>query len=492
MEQVVELFGRYRSREIAFKELTSTLKTFLSHHPQASRQGLGWLDLAQQRQPMPVTDFIQLRADMDYLLRSLALQTAEVDPTRIGSATPRTVSMSAPSNDMQSTVVQRPAEDVGATVVNNAAIALSVVDEDSAPTVIKAPAASEDNDATQVAANPQAFTPPTAAMKNEDATRIAPVRNDVDDATVVAKATSVADTEATVVAAKISTDERTVIATPKSADPTLVVARAATPTAPPEDATHVAAPREASPKMPHSQRVPPRTTTLPDKSSPPAAPAPRSSSLVLGVVGGIAAAIVLVGAIALWKSAGTQSQSVTPPLASSVATTPNSSITPQNDTVINTSSSVTESPTIEPADTLDAPQGETVMLQLEIVSDTTPADKLSLAANAVMSTAAIRPSVQPIPPQEPIEPLHTDINGLLTQVKQRVDNGRLLPADDPNSATFAIKALIAKAPDSNEVSEARKILSQAHLELARQAREKGDLDAAQTHLDNAFDVRLMQ
>lgn len=500
MEQVVELFGRYRSREIAFKELNATLKTFLGNHPQATRQGLGWLDLAQQRQPMPVTEFIQLRADMDYLLRSLALQSPEIDPTRIGNAAPRTITL--PKSDAQSTVVQRAAESLDATVVNNAgAVAAEKVPSDKTTpekTVFQKPASQEDeathiavnvradDDATRIAAKASADT-----STNEDATRIAAVSANPTTRPPAASK----DSEATVVVnAAAPADERTVIATPKVADPTMIATpRSATPSERGEDATRVVTPREAVPKMPHSQRVPPRVVTAPEKTATPVPPAPRSASLVLGVVAGIAAAIVLVGGFALWKS-------TRPPSDASatveVDAQPRSAATNASDNTRDTASNTGSRPVISTETsgantiatvTTGADETETVMLQLEVVSDSSVVD-----GSAVLPSTAPRPSMQPIPAKEPVEPLPTDINGLLSSVKNRVDKGRLLPADDPNSATFAIKALIAKAPDSNEVSEARKILSQAHLELARQAREKGDLDAAQTHLDNAFDVRLMQ
>lgn len=482
MEQVVELFGRYRSREIAFKELNATLKTFLGNHPQAPRQGLGWLDLAQQRQPMPVTEFIQLRADMDYLLRSLALQSPEIDPTRIGNAAPRTITL--PKDDALSTVVQHAADELDATVVNNAGAAapLTVAPEKTA----FQKATSQEDEATHIAMK---------AHADDDATRIAAVSPPVTSPTTP----PTGDSEATVVAktATPPTDERTVIATPKVADPTVIaVARTATPIERGEDATRVVAPRDAVPKMPHSQRVPPRAATVPEKTPAPAAPASRSSSLVLGIVAGIAAAIVLVGALALWKSSRSPSDS--PVAVTGDSQSQSTAVLPadkksDSDTTTSTMVSSESNSTNTVALVKSSDQNtETVMLQLEVVSDSPAADTPASAANAILPSNSLRPSVQPIPAKEPVEPLPTDVHGLLVSVKNRVEKGRLLPADDPNSATFAIKALIAKAPDSNEVSEARKVLSQAHLELARQAREKGDLDSAQTHLDNAFDVRLMQ
>lgn len=433
MEQVVELFGRYRSREIGLKELTGTLKNFLLHHPQAPRQGLGWLDLAQQRYPLPVTDFIQLRTDMDYLLRSLAMQSpaSDADTTRIGMTAPQ----GRPEHTLLPSVAVPPA--------------MSGAD-DGLATRIAAPA--DDGMATRIAAPIDDGLATVIATPADDglATVIAPS----------ALPTATSTNEATVLAPPLPLAEATVIATPLSQPAT--------------EATRVAAPqppgREA-PKMPHSQRVPPRTVTV----APPAPPA-RSSTPVLAVIGGIALALLLAGGFAWWRH--------TPPVAAPL-TPEKVATTPRPERVL-PDEPVTGGDTAHDASTAE----NTITLKLEI--DNAEATTQTAPETAVQASTPMPAATEKIPPHAPAEPLPTDVDGLLLTVKSRIEKGRLLPADDPGSATFAIKALIARAPESNAVSEARKQLSQAHLELARQARERGDLDAAQTHLDNAFDVRLMK
>lgn len=464
MEQVVELFGRFRSREIGLKELTGTLRNFLLHHPQAPKQGLGWLDLAQQRYPLPVTDFIQLRADMDYLLRSLALQSpaADADTTRIGMTAPH-----ARHDDTLLPSVAVPPPLSGR--------------DDGLATRIAAPA--DDGLSTRIAA------PADEGM----ATCIAPPNADDELATVIAgvqTAAAALGNDATVVNAALSDDGATVIANP--AMPRDIAINEATVLAPPlpladatviaptlpqagTEATRVAAPQAPGrdvPKMPHSQRVPPRTVTV----APPAPPA-RSSTPVMAVIGGIALALLVAGGFAGWRH--TQTPAVAPITPEKVATTP------RLETVLPAEAQTA-------ADAIDdaSASENTITLKLEI--DNATAVMQASPATPTGSNTQASASVQPISTKEPVEPLPNDVDGLLLTVKSRIEKGRLLPAEDQNSATFAIKALIAKAPESNAVSEARKQLSQAHLELAKQARERGDLEAAQTHLDNAFDVRLMK
>lgn len=460
MEQVVELFGRYRLRNIASRELIQALKTLLTQHPEAIRQGLGWLDLAQQRQPMPVTEFIQLRADMDFLLRSLALQSPP-------SGQERTVTV---IDDDASTVIERQWDEDDAATVINAASAASPTDDDNAPTVFAAASGNmaTDDDATCIAASAANAATPDTDTDATEATRIAAPPH---------LQTPAAEAEPTVIAGPRHVAEPTLIASgaaaavrpasPAGSAPAAITR--ATTSQVPADATRVAGSRDASPKMPHSQRVPPRTVTVPGPTT--ATPA-RSSAPVLAVIGTIAIAIMAVGGFAWWHSRPATELATLPvaPLQDA-ATTP---ITQPS------SAQLARPPVADARDDATADQQETVTLKLQVIDETQKAVEIRPAPDKTPVSAG------------PVEALPHDATGLLTVVKKRIDQGRLLPADDPGSATFAIKALIAAAPDSNATGEARKLLSQAHLELARQAREKGDLDAAQTHLNNAFDVRLMK
>lgn len=493
MEQVVELFGRYRSREIGLSALTATLKTFLLHQPQAPRQGLGWLDLAQQRQPMPVTEFIQLRADMDYLLRSLALQSppADTDTTRIGITSPQ----SRPGD----TLLPAAPQPLAGVRAEHASVA-SASEATSPPSILG------DNDATHIAGARNDSQETRMAMPAEDdglATLMQASPQDDDTATVIASPSLPLDDEATVLAPPLPVTDATVIANPTTETEATVIAAPlsnashaaashATVThaastvspaphhAPPTitDATQVAAvplpPGRDAPKMPHSQRVPPRTVTV--TPTPVTAPAARNPTPVLATVAGIALALLVAGGFAWWRHAPqeTGSTNETPArMAKSV------------ESALPTEQPLTGTNTAQPANQ------ESVTLKIEVEGMQATASTDATDQNTPDTSG--HGSVQPPPTQAPktAVPLPSDADALLAVVKKRIEQHRLLPAEDPDTATYAIKALIARAPDSNAVSEARKLLSQAHLDLARQAREKGDLEAAQTHLDNAFDVRLM-
>jgi hypothetical protein len=470
MEQVVELFGRYRAREIGLSALTATLKNFLQHQPQAPRQGLGWLDLAQQRQPMPVTEFIQLRADMDYLLRSLVLQSApaDTDTTRIGITSPQ----SRPGDTLlPATLGDNDSTHIAGTANSQQASAIAEPAEDEQATLIQA--SQEDDDLSTVIAAP-------SLPRNDEATVLAPPLP-VTDATVIAPPTS--ETEATVLAAPLQAAPQALANSPAphQAPPTIT------------DATQVAAiplpPGRDAPKMPHSQRVPPRTVTV--TPTPAAAPASRNPTPVLATVAGIALALIVAGGFAWWRHAPKETGSTNETPASTAASVERA--LPKGKTPAD---SKTAPPTTQESSTQESSTQQSVTLKIEVDGRqvTTNTDATSTdAADANTADASGHGSVQPPPSQPPrtAAPLPTDADALLAVVKKRIEQHRLLPADDPETATYAIKALIARAPDSNAVSEARKLLSQAHLELARKAREQGDLEAAQTHLDNAFDVRLM-
>lgn len=475
MEQVVELFGRFRSRQIPLRELTDTLKVFLANHPQAPRQGLGWLDLAQQRQPMPVTDFIQLRADMDFLLRNIAPHLQAEESTLIGkTVAPGRRNEAAPSTSQEDTgtlVAGKAVEEESGTLATRIArpllVAEAVVTEDAAATRISKSRRVEADAATLVPGQARAVA---AAA---EATVIAPpVSVPANSASVDIDATRMAET--TVVAGNF----RQPSTPPASNSPAA------------SEATRIAAPQQ---KMPHTQRVPPRLPTTP--TAPPADTLPANvmqKRPVLAAVAGIAAALMLVGGVALWSSK--QSSQPSAPLA--IESKQESSPVPQaveaSAPILDQNAVTTNAVTTGVEDSQNQlPAGsDTVMLQLEVVQDSqNPTASLSLQSRAVTERP---PSVQPAPVTEAVETLPNDAAGLLKVLQRRIASGRLLPVDDPNSATTALRALIAKAPDSAATSEARTALSQAHLELARLAREKGDLDAAQIHLDNAFEVRLMK
>lgn len=77
---------------------------------------------------------------------------------------------------------------------------------------------------------------------------------------------------------------------------------------------------------------------------------------------------------------------------------------------------------------------------------------------------------------------------LLTLIRERVELRLLLPADDPATAHGALRELEKRFAGSEELISARKLLKDTHLKLSDEARGEGRWEAAQQHLDAAFDV----
>ncbi|PIE41143.1 MAG: hypothetical protein CSA49_04740 [Gammaproteobacteria bacterium] len=65
MEKVNDLFKSFRNKEIEYDELFGALTRMLSEDPHLSGEAVAALDKAQQQTPIPVTDFINLRAKLE-------------------------------------------------------------------------------------------------------------------------------------------------------------------------------------------------------------------------------------------------------------------------------------------------------------------------------------------------------------------------------------------------------------------------------------------
>ncbi|MFZ5604602.1 MAG: hypothetical protein ACOY7J_19285 [Pseudomonadota bacterium] len=81
-----------------------------------------------------------------------------------------------------------------------------------------------------------------------------------------------------------------------------------------------------------------------------------------------------------------------------------------------------------------------------------------------------------------------DAATLLTLVRERVELRLLLPGDDHATAHGALRELEKRFAGSEELITARKLLKDIHLKLSDEARSEGRWEAAQQHLDAAFDV----
>ena len=90
----------------------------------------------------------------------------------------------------------------------------------------------------------------------------------------------------------------------------------------------------------------------------------------------------------------------------------------------------------------------------------------------------------------PQEPVVKDETYFMAQIKAALAEDRLNPAEEEGTATYFLVELIRYDSESDSISEARTLISKRHLELAKEAREQSQWDAAQQHLDDALKVRL--
>ena len=89
----------------------------------------------------------------------------------------------------------------------------------------------------------------------------------------------------------------------------------------------------------------------------------------------------------------------------------------------------------------------------------------------------------------PLPALNTlDAPALIQLISERITQQRLLPADDAASAHAAFKTLETRFAGHPGIIDARIQLKDAHLKQSDQARSQGQWEAAQQHLDAAFEV----
>ena len=98
----------------------------------------------------------------------------------------------------------------------------------------------------------------------------------------------------------------------------------------------------------------------------------------------------------------------------------------------------------------------------------------------------IQVTLTPAPPALDLETLSEQ--ELRQELHTRVEQGQLLPLTATESAYETLRVLERRFPASTELLPARISLKNAHLKLSDTAREQGQWELAQQHLDAAFDV----
>ncbi len=108
------------------------------------------------------------------------------------------------------------------------------------------------------------------------------------------------------------------------------------------------------------------------------------------------------------------------------------------------------------------------------------------ASEPVTASDAIQVTLTPAPPTVDLETLSEQ--ELQQELHKRVEEGQLLPLEATDSAYEVLRVLGRRFPASTELLPARIALKNAHLKLSDTAREQGQWELAQQHLDAAFDV----
>ena len=133
------------------------------------------------------------------------------------------------------------------------------------------------------------------------------------------------------------------------------------------------------------------------------------------------------------------------------------------------------------------------------VSDTTTADVNHVLNHAPSGSIGTSPPTEPEPATveaastEPALAETVDLDSLSDaelqqEILQRAEAGHLLPTTAPASAHTALAALERRFPGSDSALQARIAIKNAHLKQSDAAREQGEWELAQQHLDAAFEV----
>jgi hypothetical protein len=456
MEQVLELFARARRQQMSLEALRVALEGLLTRTPQGLAQGLSWLDLAQQREPIPVTDFVTLRQDLADHLRLAKLSRGE-DDTRVGKPGETT-------EIQREMTVRRDAPHLPSDETLAAALGSEATLVASAPP----PGAS---DATLVAS-----APPIGAS---DATLVASAPPPgSSDATLVASAPPLGASDATLVASAPppgSSDATLVASAPPlgASDATLV---ASAPPAGFGDATQVAPspPPPTGPSGGPGQAESTLAAPSLDRNSPSAHE--RKPTLAIAAT---AVAIAALSAVLVMNTGRDPEPAASGSLPASPAEPSGQAATVSTDRLSDTQATADSAD--RPGQELPASSGVMEPAVNTDVDADTPVAILRLEVESAPATVTA-----PAP-----EPLPTSMEALSALLEKRIAEGRIDPADGERSAGHVLAAMIALKTSDLSVSEGRSKLADAHRRLAKAAREAGDLDAAQTHMDHAYDVLLM-
>ena len=389
-------FDDYRQGRKELALLQNFLLDVFRREPLRRGHLLNWLDQAQYEHPIPVTDFLLLRKEVEMALKSEPERTPNVEATLF--------------NDSPGLAAALGPVPPAAPVEDDKTILAGQAKPTTAP-------ASSAQDATLIGANPDA-----TVVVNPNTAPSSPA--------VPARTAATTGTDVTRFADHRRAD---------SGDYTPI----------PERSDHAGMHDPATSFDPRRQP----TLTVPVPLKPP----PRPSRMPLVMAGSVLALLAVLGGTITLQYWPTQDATPTNATAGTedlnrlLRESPPGSVGPNSNPATEATSVGTTAGTADPgALTVTPPAGE----------DTPPAPALD----------------------------SLDAPALLSLVDERIKLGLLLPDDDPATAHGALRELERRFANSTQLVTARKQLKDDHLKLSDQARAEGRWEAAQQHLDAAFNV----
>ncbi len=451
MEKVIHLFKLCRDGQIELDDLTHQICHWVENDPAFALEAINLLDSVQQQVPLPVTDYIELRTEVDRLALLYKKQGYPINA----------------ENDPDATRIFNPDDNASANPDDQTRTQEQPRHIDSEPVAGRQQEAPEptSNREDQCLETTNADFEHTLA-RNPVATPLAesPAEPPADDATVImpTKPHQHFDAGPPLSATEAASELQNTPAPEKSP----LIEESVQPVA--EDAT-VIAPAPGSPSTipnsaPSNQGEP---TNQKHNEQPKAFP------LWPILMGGMTTAIAVI-LVVLWvildKDPYQAVELQQPPAQPQPIDTPDSATT----TTTQAAPTENEDPNSRP---LDMPPPNT-----DAEPDITKEPSKPQKVETVQKPTTASPPSFSSPDDE--------LSYWLDKLQKAADQNQLLPQDKKGTATYYLVKMLQVNPHSAAVSQARAYIAQVHVDLARKAREQNQWDKAQQHLDAAVEVRL--
>lgn len=518
MEQIIALFEGYRENQLSFDQLYTTLLEKAQQDASFRHQAIPTIDQVQKSTPIPITNFIELRSQLESELQNLP-------PSVPNNALPQDSDY-----DPEATLITALPEEE----THPNAKSLNEQHSDSTATGNIAP-----HDPTLIATSTSTSTnntdikeqtiPPSSPQQDDD---------DDDEATVIMSADKLGSLRSAAPAtaqhnidnSEEDDDEEETLITPATATSTGMRAEAEVETADHDAATLVgaentvgttpSAPAINNAYGPGTEEKLPETfsESFSEPSSNPEQDTPNTTFPSKNIIISAGAGVVIVAILIsfFWLSA---SPSTNLPTASSADNTPKTE-TPKEESwgsapaILQPPKASPSEPKNEPEITLSTPTTEQAVATSEsnqVTTDNTVLTDNTVTENPVTERPIVqkpialevivqKPTIPEVITQEaiaeqPVERMEfssstEEADYLFKQITLQEESNNLGPAEKVGTATYYLVRLIKLKPGSPLISKARSRIAKAHLALANTARENENWDDAQQHLDDAFTVRL--